>query len=335
MKYKKIILTGAAGHVGSTLLRMLGDSDTQIRALLLPEEAPVVEAENIQYFKGDVTEKESLRSLFENAAEDTLVIHAAAVISIQSRMTEHLWNVNVNGVRNVTDLCIEHSVGRLIHISSVHAIPELPKGQVMKEVSSYSEEQVFGPYAKTKAAGAQIVLDAVKNGLDAIIVLPSGIIGPYDSGRNHMVQMAVDYLNGKLPAAVQGGYAVVDVRDVADGCLKAAEFGRTGESYLLSSRYADISEILGIVAKIAGKKPLPVLPVWVAILGVPFIGLYSKIKHERPLYTSYALHTVKSNSSFSNEKAVRDLGFSPRPLNETIEDMVSWLQSYSEQDEES
>ena len=183
-----------------------------------------------------------------------------------------------------------------------------------------------GGYAKTKAAATRIVLQAAKRGLDVVVVHPSGILGPYARSGNHLVQMVAEYLNGTLPACVKGGYDFVDVRDVAQGCLLAAEKGRNGECYILSDRYCEIREVLAIAGAAAGKKMLPVLPIWMAKMAAPFIQLHARRKKRRPLYTAYSLHVLGSGERFSHKKATDELGYHPRDLQETIRDMVADLQ---------
>ena len=326
MMAKRYLVTGAAGHLGSTILRMLSETDAEVYGLLLPEEQPVVISPQIHYYEGDVCDRESLCGIFDAASDPQLiVIHTAAVISFARRATPRLRMVNIEGTKNVLSLCSQYHVKRMVHVSSVHAIPELPKGQTMREVSSFSPELVTGAYAKTKAEAAQAVLDAAANGLDAVIVLPSGILGPYDSGGNHLIQMVIEYLNGKLPACVKGGYDFVDVRDVARGCLEAAEKGVPGNCYILSGAYCSIHDLIGMAGKSCGRKPLVALPVFAAHIGAVFAGLRERVTGERALFTGYSLHTISGNSSFSNEKARTELGYRTRALQETVADMVDWV----------
>lgn len=323
---KTYIVTGAAGHLGSTILRELGGTGCELRGLLRQSPPPGDLDPAIRYFTGDVCDADSLRPLFEGAAgEELVVIHTAALISIAREMPPRLYDVNVNGVKNVLRLCREYGVRRLVHVSSVHAIPELPRGRVMREPDSFSADRVTGGYARTKAEAAQAVLDAAAEGLDAVLVFPSGILGPYDRGRNHLIQMTAEYMAGKLPACVRGGYDFVDVRDAAHGCLLAAERGKKGEGYILGGRTAELSELLAAAGRACGKKPVPALPAGLARLAVPFIGAYSKLSGTRPLYTAYSLRTVTGNSSFSHEKAERELGYTVRDLETTVGDMVRWL----------
>ncbi len=320
------LITGAGGHLGSTVLRELIGHPVQIRALLFGDEEPALRQEKIQYFRGDVTDRDSLLPLFQGLqGEETIVIHAAAVISIQEKMTENMYRTNVEGVQNIVDLCIHHHVRRLVHVSSVHAIPELPAGTVQREVSSYDPDLVVGGYARTKAMGAAIV---VRNApaLNAVIVLPSGIIGPYDSGKNHLIQMTKEFLSGHLPACVKGGYDFVDVRDAAKGCLLAAEHGRRGESYILSGHYMEIQDMLNREAEMTGRKPVSVLPLPAARAALPLISLYCRIRGTRPLYTAYTLHTLHSNALFSHEKAERELGYQVRSIDSSLRDMIDYLQ---------
>ena len=324
---KRYIVTGAGGHLGSTLLRLLCERECEIFALLLPGEKPAVEHPRIRYFYGDVCDAQTLCPLFENAeGREVFVFHTAALISIARKVPPRLYAVNVQGTKNVLRLCRAYGVKRLVHVSSVHAIPELPKWQTMTEVDSFSAARVCGGYAKTKAEAAQAVCDAAAAGLDVVTVFPSGILGPYDQGRNHLIQMTEDYLRGRLPACVKGGYDFVDVRDVAQGCILAMERGTKGEGYILSGYYYSLSELLACAGKICGHKAIPALPVALAHLAVPFVALHAQCRHTRPLYTDYSLHTITSNSRYSHEKASRALGYTVRPKEETIRDMVGWLE---------
>ncbi|MCI2049743.1 MAG: NAD-dependent epimerase/dehydratase family protein [Lachnospiraceae bacterium] len=324
---KRYIVTGAGGHLGSTILRELCASGREVYGLLLPGEKPKVTGSNVTYFTGDVCDPGSLRCLFENGKDRELyVIHTAALISIAGKMPPKLHAVNVEGVKNILSLCSLYRVHRLVHVSSVHAIPELPGDQIMREPDSFSAARVQGGYAKTKAEAAQAVLDAASEGLDAVIVFPSGIIGPYDSGKNHLVQMTAEYMHGRLPACVRGGYDFVDVRDAAHGCLLAAEYGRKGEGYILSGTNAALKELLALAGKYCGRGPVPALPVWLAEFAVPFIGAVARVRGTRPLYTAYSLSTVSGNSHFSNEKARQELHYTTRDMEETVRDMVEWLQ---------
>ena len=319
------ILTGGAGHVGAAVIRALLQRGERVRALLLPGQAPKVTDAAVEYVEGDVCRPETLAPLFRES-EGAVVIHTAALISIARKVDDRVRSVNVGGTQNVLTLCREAGVKRLIHVCSSHAIPELPRGQVQREIDDYDPDRVEGCYAKTKAEAARAVVAAARQGLDAVLVLPTGILGPGDKGGNHLLQMVIQYMQKKLPAYVKGGYDFVDVRDVAEGCLLAAEKGRAAESYLLNGEYLSLRDLLGEVRELAGLKPIPELPLFLGKAAVPFVEMAAKATHRRPLYTEYALRVVGSNALYSHEKATAELGYKPRPMTETIRDMVAWLQ---------
>lgn len=132
-------------------------------------------------------------------------------------------------------------------------------------------------------------------------------------------------LAGKLPAGVTGGYDFVDVRDVAKGCLLAADKGRAGECYILSNRYVPVRELLEDVRAVSGGRKLICLPIGLACAMEPAFAWGAKVTHTRPLYTRYALDTISSDSHFSHARATARLGYRPRDTFSTIRDTVYWL----------
>lgn len=323
---KLFIITGVNGHLGGTIVRMLNGRPVQVRGLVFGDKKKQ-DTGSIHYYSGDVREPETLRPLFEGCEDmETIVIHTAGIIDISNHVSPELYDVNVNGTKNILALCREYPVKRLVYVSSVHAIPEQKRGNVTGEIRDFSPDAVVGGYAKTKAEATREVRRAAQEGLDAVVVHPSGILGPYDRSGNHLVQMVAEYLHGTLPACVKGGYDFVDVRDVAEGCLLAAEKGRKGECYILSDRYCEIREVLEIAGDVSGKKKLPVLPLWMAKMAAPFIQLHARRKKRRPLYTAYSLHVLGTGERFSHKKATEELGYHPRDLKVTIRDMVAEMQ---------
>ena len=321
------IVTGAAGHLGSTIVRLLSQAGQNVRALSLAGEAQRARR-GVTWFTGDVCRPESLRTLFSGLdGRDVCVIHAAGVVDISGEMSARMRDVNVEGTKNVIALCREFDVRRLVYVSSVHAIPEREDMGVMREIRAFSPDAVTGGYAKTKAEATQAVLDAAAAGLDAVVVHPSGILGPYDDAGNHLVQVLRDYLRGKLPACVRGGYDLVDVRDVASGCIRAALYGRCGECYILSNRHYEVSDMLKLAREAGGGRKLPVLPMWMAEAAVPLLGLVAKLRRQRPLYTRYSLYALKSNDRFDHDKATAELNYRPRDLRATIRDTVRYLKA--------
>ena len=326
MQQRLFIITGVGGHVGNNIAKLLLDRGEQVRGLALEnEDVTMLYGTGVSIVRGDVRNMETMEPLFYGVEPDcdVIFIHTAGLVSISSHNLKPVEEVNVGGTKNVIALCREHNVKKLVYISTVHAIPEQPQGVTMTEVNAFSPDSVEGAYAKSKAAATQLVLDAAKSGLDATVVHPSGIIGPNDYGKGHMTQLIESYLNGSLTACVEGGYDFVDVRDVAEGTIEAAEHGRSGECYILSGQYVRVSDLLNRLHEITGRRAVStVLPMWFARLTAPLAELFYRIRGEAPLYTRYSLFTLTSNAAFSCAKARRDLGYHVRDLNATLRDTV-------------
>lgn len=322
---KLYLVTGAAGHLGCVVVQQLIKDGKTVRALVLPMEKHIPEKAHIYY--GDVRDKETIKHCFEYPNDNELVvIHCAGIVSISSKFNQDLYDVNVKGTRNIVDLCKKYNVSKLVYVSSVHAIPEKPDGMVITEVTEFSPDKVVGSYAKTKAEATSYVLDAAKQGLNACVVHPSGIVGPYDYGRGHITTLVVDYCKGRLVSGVNGGYDFVDVRDVAKGIIAACEKGRRGECYILSNNFFKVREILIMLHEITGKKKIErFMPLWFIKATAPLAELYYKILQQTPLFTPYSIYTLNSNALFSHQKATDELGYTTRDMNETLSDTIGWL----------
>lgn len=320
------LITGAAGHLGSTLVGRLLELDKNIRALVLPNETNIPEGD-FEICYGDICNKESLSNFFDNREnKDLILIHCAGIVSIASKYLQKVYDVNVTGTKNIVDLSQEHMVKKFIYISSVHAIPEKAKGEIITEVSVFNPEDVVGLYAKTKSEATAYVLASTKKGLNASVVHPSAIVGPFDQGKGPLTSLAIDYYKGRLTSGVTGGYDFVDVRDVANGIIACCEKGRIGESYILSNDYFSIKEILYMLHKITGKKEIKrFLPLWFLKLVASPAEFYYKIVKRPPLFTKNSINTLHSNANFSNKKASLELAYTTRDMKETLIDTIDWL----------
>ena len=325
--FEKYLITGATGFLGRTVLAQLKDAKPEIRALVMDGDPLARELpQNVRVMAGDVCDEAALERFFAGADEHTCVIHCAGMISVATHPGDRIYRVNVDGTKNVLKRCRELGIGKLVYVSSVHAIPEKPKGMEIAETTVFSPELVKGDYAKSKAMATALVLQAAKEGLNASVVFPSGIIGPGDLGKGSITNMLLSFLARKLPLAVRGGYDFVDVRDVAAGILACAERGLPGHGYILSGHYATIRDILDLVKKTVNlRRSVSYLPICFAKLVAP---IYEKISLRRcePLYfTPYSIAVLDSNGAFSRNAAATALGYTPRPLSSTIRDTVLWL----------
>ena len=325
--FEKYLITGATGFLGRTVLAQLRDSKAEIRALVMEGDPLARElSQNVRVITGDVCDEVALERFFADADEHTCVIHCAGIISVATHPGNRIYRVNVDGTKSILKFCRQYGVGKLVYVSSVHAIPEKPKGTEIAETTVFSPELVKGDYAKSKAMATALVLQAAKEGLNASVVFPSGIIGPGDLGKGSITNMLLSFLAGKLPLAVRGGYDFVDVRDVAAGILACAKRCLPGHGYILSGHYATIRDILELVKKTVNlRRSVSYLPIGFAKLVAP---IYEKISLRRrePLYfTPYSIMVLDSNGAFSRNAAATVLGYTPRPLSSTIRDTVLWL----------
>ena len=321
------IVTGAAGHLGGAVTKILNEQGQTVYALCLPDEKHSPQGGHITVFTGDVCNIDSLTELFEHCAgRPVTVIHCAGIVSIASKFNQKVYDVNVTGTKNIISLCEKYHVQKLIYISSVHAIPELPGNETITEIDRFSPDDVVGLYAQTKAEATQCVLDYAKRGYAASVIHPSGIVGPGDFGRGHITQLVIDYYKGGLTSGLNGGYDFVDVRDVADGILSCCENGRSGECYILSGQYYKVYDLLNMLHEITGKRKIKrILPLWFVKLTAPLAELYYKILKQPPLFTAYSIYTLNTNAIFSHEKAINELSYTVRPMKETLTDTVAWL----------
>lgn len=322
-------ITGGAGYLGSNIIRALLQEGHTVCTLVLPKDPAAAQLpEGTLIMEGNLLNQEDVDRFFSAAAkENATIIHCAAMVSIAWNVVDKVRQVNVEGTRSIVKGCLQYNL-RLIHVASVHAIPEKPKGQVMTEISAFDPRLVVGGYAKTKAEAAALVVDAVFNhGLNAAMVFPSGIIGPGAQEGNSLNKMLEDYLQGRLPAGIQGGYDFVDVRDCAQAIAALAQMPDKKGGYLLSGHHITIKEFFDAIHQHADagvKKVNLMIPAWLAYLAVPFYTLYDLIKKETPVFTRYAVYTLTRNAEFSNAKARKELGFTPRPVLDTVGDMVRW-----------
>lgn len=325
--FDKYLVTGATGFLGRAVAEELVRRKAQVHALVLHDDPYTdLPPKEVRTVIGDVCDKSSLSDFFADADSRTCVIHCAGIVSVASRPGPRLYQVNVGGTWKVLRQCMEHDVGKMVYVSSVHAIPEKPKGCIISEDCEFSPGLVDGDYAKSKAAATELVFDAAERGLNASIVFPSGIIGPGDLQGGSFTSMAKSFLSGKLPFAVRGGYDFVDVRDVARGILACSESGEPGKGYILSGCYVTIRRMLQLVGKAAKLKYRSIcLPLGLARLAAPYYERRS-LRERKPLFfTPYSVSVLASNGQFSHAAASERFAYQPRPIEETLGDMTAWL----------
>ena len=326
--YQTYLITGATGFLGRAVLQLLLAHSCRILALVMDKDPLAYTIpENVTVFCGDLTDKDTLRSFFAAGGDNFCVLHCAGLISIASKPDEAIYRVNVQGTQNIIDLCCEFGAEKLVYVSSVHAIPEKPAPETITEPDRFAPDEILGDYGKSKSMATALVLETAQSGLNASVVLPSGILGPGDLARGNMTRMLLAFCRGRLPLGVKGGYDFVDVRDVAVGVLACAERGKAGECYILSGHYTTIQDMFSLTASQLGRKaPKFCVSATLASCAAPVFEKIAQLRGERPFFTPYSIAVLRSNGHFSNAKAVGALGFHARPLRETLQSMILWFQ---------
>ena len=316
-------MTGASGHIGANLVQALLGEGHAVRALYHRRKG-LLEHADIEWVSGDVLELESLRLAFVGAET---VFHLAALISIEGDQGGKVTKINVDGVENVAQAALESGVGRLIHFSSIHAFKQQPVDEVLDENRARAHESHHNAYDRSKAAGENMLRTFIEKGLDALILHPTGVIGPFDGEPSRMGQCFLDLYQRKLPGLVDGGFDWVDVRDVVSAALVAEKTGRCGENYLLSGYWHSMLELAQMAQEVTGvKRPGLVTPMWLARAWAPFQMTFDRLRGCRPLYTTEALEALRGNRQVSNAKAKNELQFDPRPTKESVADIYAWFE---------
>jgi dihydroflavonol-4-reductase len=318
------VVTGATGHIGNVLCRTLAAQGRPVRAVVLPsEDLSPIQGIRLETLVADVRDPASLEQAFAGA--DTL-FHLAGLISISPGQRRLMHNVNVLGTRNVVQAALKARVRRLVYTSSVHAFVAPPFDTATDESTLIDPFQALGDYDRSKAQATHEVMAGALQGLDAVMVFPSGVLGPYDFRVSEMGQLILDFVRRKLRAYIDGAYDFADVRDVAQGLVLAAEKGRRGQGYLLTGNVITVREILATLHELTGIRPPQVcLPYWFARAVSRLTPIYYRLNRQKPRFTTYSLDVLHSNSRMDCSKACRELGYAPRPARESIADSLEWF----------
>jgi len=318
-----ILVTGAGGHLGNVLVRELVARKEKVRAMILPgENLTSLEGLEVEIFEGNILDKARLLQACEGV---DLVFHLASLVAITEDKIDLMRRVNVEGTQNVIDAARETGVRRLVYTSSIHALQRPEPDVTIDESLQFDPVNPAGPYDRTKAQATLLVLKAAEEGLDAVVVCPTGVIGPYDFKRSELGEMMLSWMKKGPSLSVQGKFDFVDVRDVALGHILAAEKGKRGETYLLSGEQLQISVMRSLVQQAAGIDTTEIkFPARLAAFVAPLAEFFYKITRTKPKFTRYSIETLRSNSKISSHKAQRELGYKPRRLYDTIKETVDW-----------
>ena len=320
-----VLVTGAAGHVGSALVRELLADGESVRALVMPgEDIAGIRGLPIDMVQGDILDPGSISRAVAGVRD---VYHLAGIISIMPGRDSLMRQVNVEGTATVARQARLAGVRRLVYVSSIHALGRPPRGTPIDETVAFDPHNAAGEYDRTKAEASLVILEEVHRGLDAVIVCPTGIIGPFDYRGSAMGRQIRSWMKPATHVVFDGHFDFVDVRDVARGMILACRSGRQGETYLLPGERISIAQLVSRIQKLRGLGTALVrIPGWVATVVSVLATAIARVFRKKFRFTTYALETLRSNSLVSGDKARGELGFRPRPISQTLADTVAWLE---------
>ena len=240
-------VTGAGGFIGSVLVRELVARGRSVRAIVRSN-AKALEELDIEIVNADIRNSSSIDRALTGVES---VFHLASVISLSGDRSGSVSETNIDGARNVAEAALKNGVKKFIHCSSIHVFDLKEHGKTINE-STIRVTSDSAVYDRTKYAGETAVRDLIKMGLPAVVIHPTGVIGPGDHRPSRMGQVLLDLSSKKLPALISGGFNWVDVRDVCAGALAAEEFGRIGESYIFQVNGIQLVNSQSLVKKLLG-----------------------------------------------------------------------------------
>lgn len=314
------LVTGGGGRLGNVLVRHLLANGHQVRVLEPGVRPASLEGLDIEFVSGSVLDEGDLARSMDGVE---VVYHLAAKIDLRPKKDPMLFPINVDGTRNVAEACLSRGL-RLVHTSSHHAVEREPLEQPLTEERPLALDEKCD-YHRSKAIGETVVLDACRRGLNATIVNPGSMIGPYDYEPSMIGAALIDMYFGRVPVLLDLLSDYVDARDVADGMIAAAEKGRVGERYFLTGDVVPILQMVSLYGELTGAKvPKRALPLWVGWAILPLALAGSAMTKKDPFITADMLRASVSNAVVSREKAERELGYTTRPLRESLTDAVEW-----------
>jgi dihydroflavonol-4-reductase len=324
-----IFVTGGAGLVGAALLKqLLAQNKGPIKALYRNNFPPTLtkdEVQQIQWVKGNVLDTSLL---YEELKGCKQVYHSAAVVSYHQKRREQMYRINIEGTANMVNASLENGVEKFLQVSSVAAIGRIRKGEQVNEETKWTEETNRSHYGKTKYLSELEVWRGIGEGLNAVMVNPSIILGEstWEVGSTALFKNAWN----EFPWYTNGGTGYVDVKDVVRAMVRLMDSNITAQRYILSNEHLTFKQVLTKMAETFGKQPpkREAKP-WMGEIVWRLEHVKSLITGKEPLLTKETTRTAHASTFFSNEKIKKALpGFEFTPVDATIERTCKWLKEY-------
>jgi dihydroflavonol-4-reductase len=318
------LVTGGNGFVGCHVVRALLTRGDRVRVLIRPgADRAALEGLEVELAIGDLRDREAVDGAVAGCDQ---VYHVAADYRLWVPEPAAMYAANVDGTRNVIEASRHARVERMVHCSTVGTLG-IPPGGAGTEDTPVSIEKMVGPYKRSKFIAEQVALEAARAGVPVVVVNPSTPIGPLDLKPTPTGRIIVDFLNRRMPAYVDTGLNLVDVSDVAQGHLLAAERGRIGEKYILGGENLTLRELLERLARISGlPAPRIRLPYAVAFgfaLGAEAVSRV--LTHRAPRASVTEVRMSRKRMFFDSAKARDELGYSPRRVETALAAAVEFF----------
>lgn len=319
------VVTGATGFIGAHVARALTARGGRVRCLVRPgSNRANLAGLPVEFIEGRLEDPATLKPALAGCR---VLYHCAAEYRLGARRPASLYRSNVEGTRNILYAAGEAGVGRVVYTSTVGTLAPNPAGGPAHEAHFPSDEKVLvGHYKRSKYRAERVALEFAAQGLPVVIVSPSTPVGDLDRRPTPTGRMIVDFLRGRMPAYVETGLNLIDVRDVAAGHLLAAGRGEVGERYILGNRDLSLRQIFKILAAVSGRRaPTIRIPVWVALTAAWTSTAWSWSRGRDPGIPVEGVRMARKPMFFDARKAIRDLGLPQSPVEDALERAVLWF----------
>ena len=319
------LVTGAAGFLGSHVARQLVARGEEVRVLLRTSSSNrAISDLSLEYVTGDLRDVGSLERAMAGVRR---VFHVAADYRLWAKHPQDIYDSNVGGTRNLLAAAKKAGIEQLICTSTVATIA-VDRPQLPNEFTDSNLAEMVGHYKRSKWMAEQEVLKAAKDGLPAIVAMPTTPVGPWDWKPTPTGKIILDFLNGKMPGYVKTGLNFVGVEECAAGHLLVSEKGKIGERYLLGAENLTLKQLLDTLAKITGlTAPSMKIPHGVA-LGVAYVeSAFSRLIGKEPQIPVEGVKIAQHMMFVDCSRAKKELGFAPGAVAAALERAVRWYQA--------
>jgi len=319
----KALLTGATGFVGGHVLRVLNQAGVEVRCLVRSGSSTAnLEGLDTESVRGDLRDASSVRRAVSGCQA---IFHCAADYRLYARANRDLYDTNVEGTRNVMRAAAEKGVAKVVYTSSVGALGLHADGSPANEETPVGLAEMVGHYKKSKYLAERVADRWAEKGLQVVIVNPSTPIGERDAKPTATGKMIVDFLNRRVPAYVDTGLNLIDVRDVAAGHLLAAQKGQAGRKYILGHQNLSLREIYLALSEISDlPAPRVKVPHWLPLGFAAIETSVARISGREPRVPLEAVRLSRHKMYFDSSRAVEELGLPQSPIEGALRRAVEW-----------